>query len=49
MRALPAAAFLVRIFIPFHDCVHSSFFSLKRANTFFGYLLGVLVFIAFED
>lgn len=47
--ALPATAFLVRIFILFHDCVHGSFFSSKRANTFFGYLLGVLVFTSFED
>jgi len=47
--ALPAAAFLVRIFILFHDCVHGSFFSRQGANTFFGYLLGVLVFTSFED
>ncbi|WP_300458151.1 fatty acid desaturase [Desulfobacula sp.] len=47
--ALPAAAFLVRIFILFHDCVHDSFFISKRLNTFFGYLLGVLVFTAFKD
>ncbi|MBW2560312.1 MAG: fatty acid desaturase [Deltaproteobacteria bacterium] len=47
--ALPAAAFLVRIFILFHDCVHSSLFTSKRTNTFFGYLLGVLLFTSFED
>ena len=47
--ALPAAAFLVRIFILFHDCVHNSFFISKSANTFFGYLLGMLVFTSFED
>jgi omega-6 fatty acid desaturase (delta-12 desaturase) len=47
--ALPAAAFLVRIFILFHDCVHGSFFRSKNANTFFGYFLGVLVFTSFED
>jgi acyl-lipid omega-6 desaturase (Delta-12 desaturase) len=46
---LPAAAFLVRIFILFHDCVHDSFFTSKTANTFFGYLLGTLVFTPFED
>jgi omega-6 fatty acid desaturase (delta-12 desaturase) len=46
---LPAAAFLVRLFILFHDCVHGSFFMSSRANTFFGYLLGVLVFTSFED
>jgi omega-6 fatty acid desaturase (delta-12 desaturase) len=47
--ALPAAAFLVRVFILFHDCVHGSFFMSKNANTFFGHLLGVLVFTSFED
>lgn len=47
--ALLASAFLIRIFILFHDCVHSSLFMSKRANTFFGYLLGVLVFTSFED
>jgi omega-6 fatty acid desaturase (delta-12 desaturase) len=47
--ALPAAAFLVRIFILFHDCVHGSLFKSKKFNTFFGYLLGVMVFTSFED
>jgi acyl-lipid omega-6 desaturase (Delta-12 desaturase) len=49
LLAIPAAAFLVRLFILFHDCVHNSLFRSKRANTFFGYLLGVLVFTSFED
>lgn len=44
-----AAAFLVRIFILFHDCVHGAFYKSKRANVFIGYLLGVLVFTSFED
>ena len=47
--ALPAAAFMVRLFILFHDCVHGSFFRQKGVNTFFGYFLGVLVFTPFED
>ena len=47
--ALPAAAFLVRLFILFHDCVHGSLFKWKGANTFWGYLLGVAVFTSFED
>ena len=46
---LPAAAFLVRLFILFHDCVHGSFFKSKKANTFFGYLLGMLVFTSLDD
>jgi omega-6 fatty acid desaturase (delta-12 desaturase) len=49
LLALLAAAFLVRLFILFHDCVHGSFFTRKGANTFFGYLLGLLVFTPFED
>lgn len=46
---LPAAAFLVRLFILFHDCVHGSFFESRSVNKFFGYALGVLVFTSFED
>jgi omega-6 fatty acid desaturase (delta-12 desaturase) len=46
--ALPAGAFLVRIFILFHDCVHGSFFGRQGVNTFFGYILGVLVFTFFS-
>lgn len=47
--ALPTGAFLVRIFILFHDCVHDSLFKSNRLNTFFGYVLGVFVFTSFED
>lgn len=47
--AVVAAAFLVRLFILFHDCVHGSLFRGKGANTFFGYVFGVLVFTPFED
>lgn len=47
--AVVAAAFLVRLFILFHDCVHGSLFKRKGANTLFGYLLGVLLFTPFED
>ena len=44
-----AAAFFARMFVLFHDCVHGSLFPSKRANTLFGYLLGVLVFTPFDD
>jgi omega-6 fatty acid desaturase (delta-12 desaturase) len=47
--ALLAAAFAVRIFILFHDCVHGSFFGKKGPNTFFGHFLGLFVFTPFED
>lgn len=49
LLAVPAGAFLVRMFILFHDCVHGSFFRRQGANTFFGYVFGVLVFTSFED
>ncbi len=47
--AVPAAAFLIRIFILFHDCTHSAFFASRRANTVLGYLSGILTFTPYED
>jgi omega-6 fatty acid desaturase (delta-12 desaturase) len=47
--AVVASAFLVRLFILFHDCVHGSLFPKKGANTFFGTVLGLLVFTSFAD
>ena len=40
--SVPAAAFLVRTFIIFHDCCHGSFFRSQRANDLLGGLIGVL-------
>lgn len=42
--AVPAAGFLVRIFIFFHDCGHGSFFKSGRANDIFGIITGLLTF-----
>lgn len=42
--AVLAGAFLVRIFIIFHDCGHGSFFKSKRANDILGLISGVLTF-----
>jgi omega-6 fatty acid desaturase (delta-12 desaturase) len=42
--AVPAAGFLLRTFIVFHDCGHGSFFSSKRANTWVGRCTGLLVY-----
>ena len=39
-----AGAFLVRIFIIFHDCGHGSFFKSRRANDVVGFVTGVLTF-----
>jgi omega-6 fatty acid desaturase (delta-12 desaturase) len=42
--AVPAAGFLVRTFIVFHDCGHGSFLPSKRANRYLGIVTGLLVF-----
>jgi omega-6 fatty acid desaturase (delta-12 desaturase) len=46
--AVVAAGLLVRVFIIFHDCGHSSFFASRRANTILGYITGVMTFTPFE-
>jgi acyl-lipid omega-6 desaturase (Delta-12 desaturase) len=45
--AIPAAAFLVRTFIVFHDCSHGSFLESKRGNAWLGTALGLLLFAPF--
>lgn len=45
---LPAALFLIRVFIVFHDCTHGSFLPSKRANRVVGFITGVLTFTAYE-
>jgi omega-6 fatty acid desaturase (delta-12 desaturase) len=45
--AVLAGGFLVRIFIIFHDCAHSSFFESRLANEIVGNLLGVLCLTPF--
>jgi omega-6 fatty acid desaturase (delta-12 desaturase) len=47
--AVPAAGFLVRTYIVFHDCAHGSFLATKRANTWLGTTLGLLVFADFRS
>lgn len=42
LLALPAAGFLVRIFIIQHDCGHGAFFRSRRANDLLGTLCSVL-------
>ncbi len=46
--ALPAAGFLVRIFIIQHDCGHGSFFKSRKANDFLGSICGVLTFTPYH-
>ena len=45
--AIPAAGFLIRTFIVFHDCAHGSFVRSKRANARLGAALGVLLYMPF--
>jgi acyl-lipid omega-6 desaturase (Delta-12 desaturase) len=47
--AVPAAGFLLRTFIVFHDCAHGSFLPTKRANLWLGRLTGLLVFQPFGN
>lgn len=42
--AILAGAFLVRVFIIFHDCGHGSFFKSRAVNDLWGFLCGVLTF-----
>jgi omega-6 fatty acid desaturase (delta-12 desaturase) len=47
--AVPAAGFLLRTYIVFHDCAHGSFLPSKRANRWLGVTLGLLVYAPFES
>ncbi|MCK5676656.1 MAG: fatty acid desaturase [Verrucomicrobia bacterium] len=47
--AVPTAGFLVRIFIIFHDCCHSSYFKSSLTNTLVGYCTGILTSTPFRD
>ena len=46
--AIPAAGFMLRTFILFHDCTHGAFVPTRRANTWLGIALGVVVFSPFH-
>jgi len=46
--AIPAAGFLVRIFIIFHDCCHFSFFKNRRANKILGTITGILTLFPYN-
>lgn len=43
-----ASAFLVRIFIIFHDCGHGSFFKSKKLNFYIGGACGILAFTPYH-
>ncbi|MGH2893669.1 MAG: fatty acid desaturase [Solirubrobacteraceae bacterium] len=46
--AIPAAGFLVRVFVVFHDCAHGSLLPSKRANAVVGSVLGLFVLSPFR-
>jgi omega-6 fatty acid desaturase (delta-12 desaturase) len=46
--SVPAAGFLVRTYIVFHDCAHGSFLPWSRANEWLGAACGLLVFTPFQ-
>jgi omega-6 fatty acid desaturase (delta-12 desaturase) len=45
---IPAAAFLVRLFVLQHDCGHGALFPDRRANDWTGRALGVLTFTPYD-
>jgi acyl-lipid omega-6 desaturase (Delta-12 desaturase) len=47
--ALPAAGFLLRTFMMFHDCAHGSFLPGRRANARVGAVLGLLLYTPFTS
>jgi omega-6 fatty acid desaturase (delta-12 desaturase) len=47
--SIPAAGFLTRTFIVFHDCAHGSFLPSKRANSLLGASLSPLVYMPFAS
>ncbi|GGC61225.1 fatty acid desaturase [Chelatococcus reniformis] len=48
LLAVPAAGFLVRLFIVQHDCGHGSFFRGRLANDWVGRILGVLTLTPYD-
>src|SRR4029453_7558976 len=48
LLAILAGAFVVRIFIIFHDCGHGSYFKSRRANDIVGFIAGVLTFTPYK-
>jgi len=46
--AVPAAGFLVRLFVIQHDCGHGAFFHSRRANDWVGRVIGVLTLTPYD-
>src|SRR6516164_5559221 len=48
LLAIPAAGFMVRLFIIQHDCGHGAFFRHRAANSWVGRVLGVLTLTPYD-
>jgi acyl-lipid omega-6 desaturase (Delta-12 desaturase) len=48
LLAVPAAGFLVRLFMIQHDCGHGAFFRRRRANDWVGRVIGVLTLTPYD-
>jgi omega-6 fatty acid desaturase (delta-12 desaturase) len=48
LLAVPAAGFMVRLFIIQHDCGHGAFFRQRTANSWVGRVLGVLTLTPYD-
>src|SRR3982074_3516353 len=48
LLAVPAAGFLVRLFMVQHDCSHGAFFSHRLANDWTGRVIGVLTMTPYD-
>ena len=48
LLAVPAAGFIVRLFIIQHDCGHGAFFRQRAANSWVGRVLGVLTLTPYD-
>ncbi len=48
LAAIPAAAFLVRLFMIQHDCGHGSLFTARQANDWTGRLISVMTFTPYD-
>lgn len=48
LLSLPAAAFLVRLFMIQHDCGHGSFFEARAANDWVGRTIGLLTLTPYD-
>ncbi len=48
LLAVPAAGFLVRLFMIQHDCGHGAFFPRRRTNDWLGRIIGVLTLTPYD-